>query len=287
MLYAFACVCMWAIVPVTSRMGQTTMDNYQFLFWSSLVSFLVLFSVTAASGNLISMKKYALKDWIFLMFLGFLGSFIYYLFLYLGYARASGMEVLVVQYTWPILIMIFSIFILREKITMRKIVAAAMCFCGVITVLSKGDFKRIDLTNLPVVALVAAGAACFALFSVLSKKVKQEPFGANSVYFLSALLFSTVSMMMFSRFSLPDEKEIISVLLNGVIVNGLSYVFWVRALSLAEASFIAPVTYLTPVMSVFYLQIFYHEPFFPAYGTGFFLVISGGLINSIGVSADL
>ncbi|MCP4076791.1 MAG: EamA family transporter [Gammaproteobacteria bacterium] len=56
------------------------------------------------------------KDWSSLFILGLLGTYLYYLFLYQGYAIATGMEVLVVQYTWPILIVVFSFFILKESL---------------------------------------------------------------------------------------------------------------------------------------------------------------------------
>ena len=102
------------MIPVVARLGQLSLDNHQFLFWSSLVSFLVLFLNAALSGEAKEVRSYSLKDWAFIMFLGLLGTYFYYLFLYLGYAQAKGLEVLVVQYTWPILIVLLSLVILKE-----------------------------------------------------------------------------------------------------------------------------------------------------------------------------
>jgi len=84
------------------------------------------------------------------------------------------MEVLVVQYTWPILIVIFSIFILKESLTFTKIIAITLGFSGVILVLTKGGFQIMGINNAPVIGLVGA-AACFALFSVLTKSIKKNP----------------------------------------------------------------------------------------------------------------
>ena len=106
-VYVLICVALWALIPVVVKMGQTTLDNHQFLFWSSLVSFLVLGAAVIVTGNLNKFSEYSFRDLGYLAILGLLGTYIYYLFLYLGYSKTVGMEVLVIQYTWPILIVIF------------------------------------------------------------------------------------------------------------------------------------------------------------------------------------
>lgn len=279
-IYVLLCVILWALIPVVAKMGQQRLDNHQFLFWSSLVSFTVLAISVLATGNLSTIKSYSAREWLFYIFLGLLGTYIYYLFLYLGYASAVGMEVLVIQYSWPILIVILSIFILKEQLTAQKIIAISLGFLGVLIVLSKGDIQNINIKNIAVITLVGAGAICFALFSVLSKTIKREPLGVITIYFLTACIASFFSMLGFSEFALPSQSDILPILLNGILVNGFSYVFWLLALKHAEASYLAPFTFITPILSAIYLILFFDVPFISAYGIGLALVILGGLVNS-------
>jgi drug/metabolite transporter (DMT)-like permease len=272
---------LWALIPVVSKMGQATLDNHQFLFWSSLVSLVVLSLAAFFSGTLGEIKDYSPKEWGYLVFLGLLGTYIYYLFLYLGYSRAAGMEVLIVQYTWPIFIVILSIFILKERLNPRKVTAIILGFMGVILVLTKGKFQGVIFGNFSVILLVGAGAFCFALFSVLSKKVNKEPLGVISVYFFSACVASFLSMLFYSKFALPSVAEIVPVLLNGILVNGFSYLFWQKALKSTQASYLAPFIFITPVVSAIYLILFFDEPMVFAYALGLICVVSGGLVNSI------
>ncbi len=281
-IFVLICVSLWALIPVVAKLGQATLDNHQFLFWSSLVSFIVLSIAAAVVGTIGEIRKYSIKDWLYLLFLGLLGTYIYYLFLYLGYSQAVGIEVLVFQYTWPILIVFFSIFILKEHLTIRKLTALVLGIAGVIVVLTKGEFQSIDVSNPGVIVLVAAGASCFALFSILSKRVKKEAYSVVVVYFFAALVASFLSMLYFSEFAFPTSTEIIPVLLNGVLVNGISYIFWVIALQSTEASFLAPFTFITPILSAIYLVLFFREPFILAYGIGLLCIIAGGLVNSTG-----
>ena len=282
-IYVLLCVSLWALIPVVAKLGQSTLNNHQFLFWSSLVSFIVLAVSVIFSGKIKYISLYTKKEWGWFSFLGLLGTYIYYLFLYLGYSKATGMEVLVIQYTWPILIVIFSIILLNERLNHKKSMAVILGFTGVVLVLTKGDLEHVNINNPTVIALVAAGAACFALFSVLSKKVRNEPLGVVTVYFLVASIASLISMLAFSEFALPSLNEIPAVLLNGVLVNGFSYVFWILALKSAEASYLAPFTFITPVLSAIYLIVLFDEPFVAVYGVGLALVVIGGLINSIGI----
>ena len=87
-----------------------------------------------------------------------------------------------------------------------------------------------------------------------------------------------------SGFALPTGREWFAVILNGMLVNGLSYVFWFAALATVQASFVAPFTYLAPVLSAIYLVLLFDEPFLPVYAAGLGLVIAGGLVNSLGRS---
>jgi drug/metabolite transporter (DMT)-like permease len=273
---------MWSMVPVVARYGQTSLDNHQFLFWSSLVSFLGLFLLTWIRGEIKLVAAFSLKEWAWIAWLGFLGSYVYYLFLYLGYAQAAGMEVLVFQYTWPLFIALFSLLILREKLTLRKSLALLLGFVGVLLVVTGGDFASVNLSNPGVIVLVALGAASFALFSVLSKFIHRSPMPVVTLYFLTATLASLVSMLIFSDFALPARSEIPSIALNGLLVNGYSYIFWQIALNLSEASYLAPFTFITPILSAVLLVVFLGEPFLPVYALALICIIGGGLLNSLG-----
>ncbi len=280
-IFVLICVALWALIPVVAKLGQASLDNHQFLFWSSLVSLIVLSLSALVKGEMAELGSYSPKEFLYYGFLGLLGTYIYYLFLYLGYAKAVGMEVLVIQYTWPIFILVLSLFILKEHLTLRKIIAIALGFVGVLIVLTKGEFQNLELNNLTVIALVAAGSFCFALFSVLSKNVKRAPLVVISIYFLAATLASFASMMYFSEFALPSSAEVMPILLNGILVNGFSYMFWLMALRSAEASYLAPFTFIAPVLSAIYLILFFDEPMLGVYLVGLACVILGGLVNSL------
>lgn len=277
--YVMLCVLMWAFIPVVSRFGQQQLDHFQFLFWSSVLSTGVLFLCTIFRNKVPHFKKYSTPQLFSAFGLGFLGTFLYYLLLYFGYMHAKGLEVLVIQYLWPVFIVIFSIFFLKERLSFRTFLAVVLGFLGVLVVLTKGDFTTLHLENMKVDGIVLLAAATFGLFSVLSKKAHFEPFTATTLFFLSACIWSTLSLILFSFFTLPTRGEWLPILINGVLINGLSYIFWLRALSLAKASFVAPFIFLIPILSSVLIVLFFKEPFLPIYIVGIGLVIGAGLLS--------
>jgi len=273
-LYVIVCVSLWGLIPVVSKTGQIDLDNHQFLFWSSLISFLAYLPFF-----LFKRKSYGFIDFTKMVALGFLGTYLYYIFLYYGYSHAKGLEVLVLQYSWPLFIILLSVILLKEKLNLRRWISAFLGFLAVILIISHGNFKNIYLQSFKVDLIVIIAAIVFALFSVLSKNVSYDPYTLLTVYFLTATVFSFASMLIFSKFSFPTSRTLLPILINGIFVNGYSYLFWILALRFSEASFIAPFVFLTPVFSTIYLVLFFGERLSPIYGLSLSLIIISGLIN--------
>ena len=278
-LLALLCVALWGLIPVMSTLGQTSMDNYQFLFWTMLTSFTFMLLICVITGNLKALKSYRLKDWWTAVSLGMLGTWVYYFLLYRGYKYGKGMEVLIVQYTWPIFISLLAIPFLKEKFGMRKAGAMVLGFSAVCLVLSKGDILSFSVEDPSVLLWIVLGSFCFALFSVISKRIHLEPMSLSMLYFLVATVAAFFPMMMYSDFVLPDQPTLAPLLVNGCFVNGFSYVLWLWALREVEASKLAPLTFMTPLVSTFYMLVFLDEEFLPVYALALMLILIAGYLT--------
>jgi len=278
-IYVMLCVFLWALIPVVSKLGQSNLDNHQFLFWSSTISFLtfLIIIMTKKKGKMI--LSLSAKDWIHSIILGILGTYLYYILLYFGYANAKGIEVLIIQYCWPIFVIILSILILKERLNIRKVISIVLGFFGVFLVLTKGKLTEIHLDNFFVDSIVFIAAFVFGLFSVLSKRVRIDSLTLVTIYFFTATVISFLSMISLSEFKLPTQETFLPIIINGIFVNGVSYLLWIGALKIGKASFIAPFVFLTPVISTILLILFFTEPFQLIYVIGMISVIIGGLIN--------
>lgn len=279
-IYIALCIILWSLIPTLAKFAQSGLDHHQYLFYSSIISFLSLFIVSLFQKNLKEIFIYSKKIFLVLFALGFL-DFIYYLLLYFGYEHANGLEVLVIQYMWPIFIVFLSLVILKEDFTKKKLISIILGFLGVSLVITKGDFTSLDFSQIDVLLIVMLGAIAFALFSVLSKVVKVDATNAVMIYFFSAILYSIITVSTYSSFIMPSSKDWISIIINGAFINGISYLFWIKGLQMFDASKVAPYLFITPILSAFFLILFFDEEILMVYFVGLFFVILSGLVNSL------
>ncbi|RXJ97484.1 permease [Malaciobacter molluscorum] len=280
-IYIALCIILWSLIPTFVKITHSNLDHYSYLFYSSIVSFLSIFFIAIYEKSFKQIFEYS-KMMIFVLFiLGFL-DFLYYLLLYFGYKKANGLEVLVIQYMWPIFIAILSVFILKETFTIRKFFSIVFGFFGVVLVITKGDFSTLNFSQIDVLFIVMIGTISFALFSVLSKKVRVNATNAVMIYFFSAIIYSSISVFNYSSFSFPTSYvDWFSILINGIFLNGISYLFWIKGLTAFDASKVAPFIFITPVLAAFFLILFFDEPVLQIYFVGLFFVILSGLISSL------
>jgi drug/metabolite transporter (DMT)-like permease len=287
-ILALLCVISWSLVGVISKVGTADISPLQWLFLSNVLSAVVLGCLTFFLRNSIGNCLGQIKSNAFqTSYLGFLGCFLYYLFLYYGYSKTNAITVLVVQYLWPIMAVLLSPFILREKSSGKSIFIALLGFAGVVIVASKGDATAAHVNDLSVLAVVFIGALSFALFSVLSKKLPCHALIAAFLFFAWASLFSLIAVCLDSGIAFPSSTQAwLGLFINGLIINGVSYFWWLRALQLGQVSRIAPLVFLTPILACIWLVLLLNEAFFPSYAVGLMLCVAAGFMAATGADKN-
>ncbi len=278
MVMALICILAWSFIPVISKLGQLHIDSLHFLFWTNFLSFFAVgLTIKPTKKVLIQAIKYT--NYRQTIYLGFLGCFFYYLCLYYGYAQGISTEVLVVQYLWPALVPIFAVFFLKESLNVYKILSIVLGFSAAVVVFTKGNVFSINFSDKYVLLIVFIGAISFSLFSVFSKLEKRQNVSFSVfMYFFWASVFSFISLIVWSDFVVPDFESMLIILVNGVFINGLSYILWIYALSKEDASKIAPLVYISPVLSVVWISLVFGDSVTIANMVAVALVIISGLL---------
>ena len=153
---------------------------------------------------------------------------------------------------------LFSMFILKDKLTVNKAIALAL---GVIGVLFCADFS--SGTNLESVAYAVFASLSFSLYTVLSKKFTKK-FGGiiqTSFGFLagSVILFVFLLIMGFTTgdpaYTIMPSVINVNVVLNlvylGIFVTGLGYLFYFKAMEHGGAIMPSLAFFIKPVLTPF------------------------------------
>ncbi|WP_369308468.1 DMT family transporter [Providencia rettgeri] len=278
LIYAFSCVLIWSFIPIVSRFGQNGMDSFQFLFWSNLISAIAVISVALASGYkptklFILPRKMLARVFV----LGFLDC-LFYLLLYYGYSIENGIAVLVIQYSWPLIIILLSVILLKDKLAMKQVFGVLIGFIAVIITFTKGQITQLHVDHPVALLLVFSGAFCFALMSVFSRQYSIDPYISTVWLFIFSTLTSLVLLLSLSEIQLPSQAAFWPTLINGVLINGVSYILWFKAMNTGNSTKIASVVFLSPVLSVLWLVLLLSDPFELAYIIGVVLVIISGVL---------
>ena len=112
---AFA-IFLWGTAPAVAKIVLTNLNNFQLLFFNSIIATSTLFLLTVWKKQTHNFKKYTIKDYCWLSSMGFVGVFLYFIFLYSSLMFAPAQEAFIVNYTWPIWVVIFAMLFVERKI---------------------------------------------------------------------------------------------------------------------------------------------------------------------------
>lgn len=274
------CILLWASIPVASKKILAQLNNLQMLFYSTVFSAIALGVLVLWQRKSAILFQYTLRDIAHLSWLGFLGAFLYYVLLYGAFANTSAAEGFVLAYTWPILVSLLAVPLLGQKLSAVRLTAIAISFGGVVLIVTRGQMVSFQVENLSGNLLALCGAFVFALFSILGNRARYDLTVAAFIYFCAALLSSGAAVALTGSLPLPSLSVWGWILYNGLLVNGVSYLFWFKALEHGETFIVSNLLYLTPLLSLPLVRIFLDEPVHATAVSGLLLISAGILLQT-------
>lgn len=249
-IYAILTVFIWSTLAATAKMLLADIPNLETLAVSSIFSFVFMLVINIITGGVRELKKYSLKDYAIMAGLGFLGLFMYSALYYYGLAQLTSQEACILNYLWPIMLVIFSSIILKEKITVTKGLAMFCSFLGII-ILSTGSGSSASGNAIAGMISCIVAAACYGLFSVLNKKADYDQNIAMMVIWFVVMICSAILGLMTEEWKPIEGMQWLGMLWLGVVIDAVAYLLWALALKGDEnTAKIANLAYLTPFLSL-------------------------------------
>ena len=278
-LYALVTVLIWATMAAIVKLMLSDMPNLQVLSVSSWFSFLFLLAVNLKNGNLKRLRQFSLRQYAAMSGLGFLGLFLYSALYYYGIGRLGAQAACILNYLWPMMLMLFSTLILKEPLTVLKAAAMVCSFAGIIVLSSGSDGGENSLVG---TACCIIAAACYGLFSVLNKKAGMEQSMTMMVAWLTAAILSGALGLTTESWVVPALPQWLGLLWLGVVVQAVGYLLWAMALQgTGNTAAIANLAYLTPFLSLVISAVLLKETIEPRAVAALVLIIGGILLQTI------
>lgn len=285
-IYAGLTVLIWSTLATVVKLVLKDIPNFQALAISSAFAFVFLLILNIINGSIKEMKHYRIKDCLTMAGLGFLGLFMYSALYYYGIAELGSQEACILNYLWPMMIVIFACIILKERITVKKIIAMLMSFAGIVVLTLSSGGASSGNRLFGIIACVTA-AVCYGLFSVLNKKHSlNQNVTMMWIWFMTAVC-SLVLSLIFENWQPIAGVQWLGIAWLGIVVNAVAYLLWAIALKGAsDSAKIANLAYLVPFISIIISWLVLKEQITINAVLALVLIIGGILIQSISLKRD-
>ena len=278
---AVSTVFIWSTTAAVVKLLLFNIPNLEALSISCFIPFFFLLFLNIKNGKIKELKNYSVKDFGIMGGLGFLGLFVYNALYFYGLSQLSSQEACILNYLWPIMLVLFSCIILREKVTFMKVFAILCSFIGII-ILSMGTGTAGSGNAVLGIAACIAAAACYGLFCVLNKKAEYDQGIAMMINWFVAAVGAMILGLVTETWVPIRGTQWIGMLWFGIIVNGVGYLWWALALNEAEDSAkIANLAYLVPFLSLIVSAILVGEKLELRAVVALIFIIGGILLQSL------
>lgn len=277
-IYALTAVLFWATIGSAFKLTLRYVDFIHILLYASFISIIVLFNILWIQKKTILLRSITKKDILRSAGLGFLNPYLYYLTLLKAYDLLLAQEAVVINYVWPITLVLLSIPMLKQKISLKSFLAILISFAGVVIIAIKGNFSLLHFSNIEGVLLALVSTVFWALFFILNVKDKRDAVLKMLLNFIFGFIYVLITVAVFYEIKIPNIEGIIGSIYIGIFEMGITFVIWLKSLQLSSSTAkVSNLIFLSPLLSLILVSLAVGEQIM-GYSIIGLLFIMGGII---------
>lgn len=280
--FAIAAILCWSTVAVAFKTGLASLSTIQLLAFSCYTAIACLFLYLLFSKKLHELylldRSFVFKSAMF----GFLNPFLYYLVLFKAYSLLPAQIAQPLNYTWPLILVLLSMFFLKQHISIKAILGIVVSFAGVIIISLQGKLSIADIQN-PAGVLFSTGSsfiwATYWLLNTSREKYEETGLFLN---FIFAGVYITILMLAVGGFKDLPFQGIAAAIYVGIFEMGLTFILWLKALKLSKDSGkVSHLVYFSPFISLLFINLILKEVIYFTTYIGLVLIIGGIVISKL------
>lgn len=194
LLFLIPVILLWATTPLLVAELSAQLPVYQINALAASFALIVLALGLTLFRQWGTLARYPGRDRIRMLLLGAACIFPYIALYYLALSLAPSAagEVNIINYLWPIWVLVLSGPLLKERLGWRGVLSVLLGFIGVYLLASGGRLLQFRTEHWQAYLCAGSGAFFWGLFSVLSKRQRFEPLPAMFLYNLGVLACFTL-----------------------------------------------------------------------------------------------
>ncbi len=272
---------MWGGMYVVSKYVLDFIPPLTLVWLRYVVAFVVLFAtLKAIQYKNKTRETINKKDWLLLGWIGFIGYFVSIALQFIGTKLSDAHTGSLITSGTPAFMVIFATFILKEKLTGRKVMSVLLATIGVITVIG-WDTKAGD--HLLGSMILVGAAITWALLSIYVKiaSTRFSSLTITTYAVLFALVFTTPVMIWELQSNIADYEHalvILGILYLGIVSTAGAFFLWNKGLELMDAGIGSLFFFFQPLVGSFLGWLLLNEELGVNFFIGAILIIAGVVI---------
>ncbi len=266
-------ILLWSFLALLSR-AAADIPPLQVTSMAFAVSALFGLGVVVARGRLAALRQ---PPVVWLHGVGGLAGF--HALYFASLRLAPPAEANLINYLWPLLIVLFAAPILGMRLTWRHLLGAALAALGCALLLG----GRLEGTISPLVwlgyAMALGSAVTWGLYSVFARRLAAVPTDAVAGFCAASAGVTLAAHLLLETSRWPDAMGWLAVLALGLGPLGGAFYLWDIGMKRGDPRLLGTLAYATPVASTLLLVAF---GFAPATAS---LVLAAGLVAGGGLMA--
>jgi drug/metabolite transporter (DMT)-like permease len=279
-LFALCAVLLWSTVASAFKLSLRFLRPDPLLFWSALVSTVVLGIALAAQRRLGTAFRATRREVLLSALQGLLNPFLYYVVLFRAYDRLPGQIAQPLNYTWALAIALLSVPMLKQRIRPASFFALLVSLFGVMVISTRGDLRSLRVEEPLGVGLAVGSSLIWALYWILNLRDRRA---AAAKLFLG-FCFGTAFTLLFclatrAPLALPLPGALGAAYI-GLFEMGLTFLLWLDALRLSRTTAaVSNLIFLSPFVSLFLLRAVVGEPLHASSFLGLVAIVAGIILQ--------
>lgn len=278
-LYAGIAILAWGTSATSVKLMQGSLDTVFLLFGVSLTAAVFLCIVCGVQGRFRKLREYSAGTIFRMILIGLVGMFVYNALYMRAVECMPAQQAYMLNYFWPVLIVVFSGFLLKEKLTFWKVGAVLVSFAGVLIYSADGNLKSLFTSKAEGVTFALLGAVVYSLYSVLNKRESYDKFLCITIACVTSAACSLVWVLASGQIHLVQTANWGGLIYQGVVCIGTAYLAWAYAMDAGDTAKVSTLSYLTPFVSLIFTCVFLGEKVTAYSAAGIIFVIMGIILQ--------
>ncbi|HNR91072.1 MAG TPA: EamA family transporter [Dokdonella sp.] len=254
----------------TSRTRATIGGIVAILLWSSLAVFtlgtaslppfqvlaivFLVGGISGLAGNAVdgSGLRALRQPWPGFL-LSAVGLFGYHALYFIAFRHAPAIEANLVNYLWPLLIVVFAAFVPGVGLRVGQLVGTLVALAGVVVMLTRGRALEMDPAHVRGYAAAAMAALTWAAYSVSNRRFAEVPSAAIAGPCLVVSMLAAIVHLASERTVAPGALQWVVLVLMGIGPTGIAFRLWDGGTKRGDLALLGTLSYAAPVLSTGFL----------------------------------